>query len=232
MSILGAFQAAQQSANIANLQRYKQGIGIYDEIIKNWGKGGGFVKGAEATLARTKKKDIAGGMQNLVSSGLAGTTMAAGIGKKWEEEVGAPSRLSIADIAGQRLAQAMEGKAGFIERRQDTGPDPGMVSSLMQAMGNQPTGGERTPSLFDWTPAKAAAEAAHQAHLARMNAPSIASTAKKKATTSYKAPTGTQVGSSYYGAAYGKQSKPAVKPKSLLQIAASKFGSAFSPWTL
>ena len=138
MSILGAFQAAQQSANIANLQRYKQGIGIYDEIIKNWGKGGGFVKGAEATLARTKKKDIAGGIQNLVSSGLAGTTMAAGIGKKWEEEVGAPSRLSIADIVGQRLAQAMEGKAGFIERRQDTGPDPGMVSSLMQGMGNRP----------------------------------------------------------------------------------------------
>ena len=138
MSILGAFQAAQRSANVANLQRYKQGLGLYDQMITNWGKGGGFVKGAEATLERTKKRDVAGGMQNLVSSGLAGTTMAAGIGKKWEEEVGAPSRLSIADIAGQRLAQAMEGKAGFIERRQDTGPDPGMVSSLMQGMGNQP----------------------------------------------------------------------------------------------
>ena len=226
MSILGAFQAAQRSANVANLQRYKQGLGLYDQMITNWGKGGGFVKGAEATLERTKKRDVAGGMQNLVSSGLAGTTMAAGIGKKWEEEVGAPSRLSIADIAGQRLAQAMEGKAGFIERRQDTGPDPGMVSSLMQGMGNQP----QSTSWGQYKPHPAATKMVTKQPTSTGTV--YGSAAKKKATTSYKAPTGTQVGSSYYGAAYGKQSKPAVKPKSLLQIAASKFGSAFSPWTL
>jgi len=212
MSILGAFQAAQQSANIANLQRYKQGIGIYDEIIKNWGKGGGFVKGAEATLARTKKKDIAGGMQNLVSSGLAGTTMAAGIGKKWEEEVGAPSRLSIADIAGQRLAQAMEGKAGFIERRQDTGPDPGMVSSLMQGVGqstggygsyNQPYGSEFMPSKGQ-PGYRATRSTGVNPYTNASSAGTVYGKAKPTTTawSSYKAPTGTQVGSSYYGAAY------------------------------
>ncbi|KKL50183.1 hypothetical protein LCGC14_2308030, partial [marine sediment metagenome] len=61
--------------------------------------------------------------------------MAAGLGGAWEEDVGASARLSIADIAGQRMTQAQMGKAGFIERRQDTGPDPGMVSQLMQGMG-------------------------------------------------------------------------------------------------
>ena len=197
MSILGAFQAAQRSANVANLQRYKQGLGLYDQMITNWGKGGGFVKGAEATLERTKKRDVAGGMQNLVSSGLAGTTMAAGIGKKWEEEVGAPSRLSIADIAGQRLAQAMEGKAGFIERRQDTGPDPGMVSSLMQGMGNQP----QSTSWGQYKPHPAATKM-----VTKQPTSSGTVYGKAKPTTtawsSYKAPTGTQVGSSYYGAAY------------------------------
>ncbi len=147
MSILGVFQAAQTRANQANLARYKEGIGLYDQMITNWGKGGGFVKGAEATLERTKKKDIASGMQSLVSSGLVNTTMSAGIGKKWEEEVGASARLNIADVAGQRLMQAQREKAGFIERREDSGPDPSMVSSLMQGMGRSegaPSGGGRT----------------------------------------------------------------------------------------
>ena len=134
-SILGAFQAAQAAANKANLQRYKEGIGIYDEIITRYGKKGSFTKGQTAQLERTKKRDTASGMQSLVSSGLAGTTMAAGLGKAWEEDVGAPTRLSIADIAGQRLSQAQLGKAGFIERREDEGPNAALIAQLMQGMG-------------------------------------------------------------------------------------------------
>ncbi|MCP4598505.1 hypothetical protein [Neptuniibacter sp.] len=144
-SIMSSFQASQAAATKANLDRYRTGLGIYDEVISRYKKGGGFVKGAEATLARTKKKDVASGMQSLVSAGLAGTTMSAGIGKKWEEEVGSPARLSIADVAGQRISQAQLGKAGFIERRQDVGPDPGMISQLMQGLGRS-SGGRMTTS--------------------------------------------------------------------------------------
>ena len=152
MSILGAFQAAQQSAKAANLQRYQQGMDIYNEIIGRYSSGGALAKGVEATLARTKTKDMASGMQSLASSGLANTTMAAGLGKKWEEEVGTPARLSLADTVEQRLSQAQQAKAGFIERRTDTGPDPGMVSSLMRGMGQgsggfQPQGASR-PSPY------------------------------------------------------------------------------------
>lgn len=139
-SILGAFQAAQTAANRANLQRYKEGINIYDRMISDWGKGGGFVKGQIAQLERRKTRGVAAGMQSLVSSGLAGTTMAAGLGKKWEEEVGTTARLSIADIAGQRLMQARQAKAGFIERRQDTGPDPSLVMSAMRETGRTSVG--------------------------------------------------------------------------------------------
>ena len=160
-SILGAFQASQAAANKANLARYKEGIGIYDEIISRYGKKGGFVKGQTAQLTRTKTKDVASGMQSLVSSGLAGTTMAAGLGKAWEEDVGAPARLNIADVAGQRLMQAQMGKAGFIERREDTGPDPSLVSSLMQGMGQAQPVSRQTPSLLTQPQsAKAAAEEA------------------------------------------------------------------------
>ncbi len=143
-SILGSFQAAQASANKANLARYKEGIGLYDQMITNWSTGGGFVKGAEATLGRAKKRDMASGMQSLVSSGLSNTTTSAGLGKKWEEEVGAPARLNIADVAGQRLMQAQMGKAGFIERRTDSGPDPGMVMNAMRGMGQSE--GSQQPS--------------------------------------------------------------------------------------
>jgi len=149
-SILGAFQAAQTSANRANLARYKEGIGIYDQIISRYGKEGGFVKGQTAQLERTKKKDIASGMQSMVSSGLAGSTAAAGLPGAWEEDVGAGARLNIADVAGQRMSQAQLGKAGFIERRQDTGPDPSLVSSLMQGMGQASGSGSGGRTSFGW----------------------------------------------------------------------------------
>jgi len=183
-SILGAFQAAQTSANRANLARYKEGIGIYDQIISRYGKEGGFVKGQTAQLERTKKKDIASGMQSMVSSGLAGSTAAAGLPGAWEEDVGAGARLNIADVAGQRMSQAQLGKAGFIERRQDTGPDPSLVSSLMQGMGRSEGAGASDPYgpggyLRDPWKKSPATYAAQRAHQAKMNAPSISSTARR-----------------------------------------------------
>lgn len=146
-SILGSFQAAQAATNRANLQRYQEGKSLYDEIIGRYKAGGGFVKGQIAGLERRKVRGVAAGMMSLSQAGLAGTTLSAGLGKRWEEEVGTPARLSIADIAGQRLSQAQMAKAGFIERRQDVGPDPGMVSSLMRGVGRaqpDPYGGRTT----------------------------------------------------------------------------------------
>ena len=79
--------------------------------------GGGFGKGVEAGLKRGRVKAMASGMQHLVGAGLAGTTMAGTLGKKYEEEVAAPTRLS---VEGQR-AQAISGiemqQAGMAERK-------------------------------------------------------------------------------------------------------------------
>ena len=84
--------------------------------------GGGFGKGVEAGLERGRVKAMASGMQGLVSAGLAGTTMAGGLGKKFEEEVGAPTRLSVEEqraqaISGIEMAQAgmgfQAGEAGL-----------------------------------------------------------------------------------------------------------------------
>ena len=133
-SLILQFQAQQERANAANELRYQQGLDLFDRIIAQ-SEGGGFMAATEAGLERGQTKAVSQGMQSLVSSGLSSTTQAAGLGKKYEEEVGAPARLQAADVEQQRLTQALTGKAGFIERREDIGPDFATIAGLAQSIG-------------------------------------------------------------------------------------------------
>ena len=134
-SLIAQFQAQQEAANAANEKRFQQGLEIFDRIIKQEETGDVSEKAVEAAIGRGSKKAVAQGTQSLVSSGLASTTQAAGLGKKFEEEVGVPARLRAADIRQQRLSQARRDKAGFIERREDTGPDFATIAGLAQSIG-------------------------------------------------------------------------------------------------
>ncbi len=152
--LIAKFQEAQDRARVANETRYQQGLELFDRVIKQYETGGTFEKATEAKIGRAGEKSVASGMQALVSSGLAGTSIAAGLGKKFEEEVGQPTRLEAQDIAAQRTAQALEKKAGFIERREDVGPDFATIAGLAQTIGaeGQPgTGGPTDPSRVTGT---------------------------------------------------------------------------------
>jgi hypothetical protein len=92
--------------------------------------GGEFGKGYEAQLERTKTRDVAGAAQQLISSGLYGSTTAASLGKKWEEDVGAPARLKLEDLRMDRYVQAWREKAAFQERIVDEYPDYGLIAGL------------------------------------------------------------------------------------------------------
>jgi len=92
---------------------------ILDKIIAKYQPGGGFGKSELALLKRGKTKAMAGVGQQLVRSGLAGTTAGAGASQRWEEEIGMPARLELEDIRTQRLVQALLAKAGFQERAQE-----------------------------------------------------------------------------------------------------------------
>jgi len=129
--IMGQYEAAQTEAREATKARETEIRGLYDEIIGRYGPGGSFGAGYEAQLERQKTKEVAAGSQALVSSGLYGTTQAAGLGKKFEEEVGAPARLKLEDIKAQAVSQAQKEKAGFIERIEDMYPDYAMMAQLM-----------------------------------------------------------------------------------------------------
>ena len=77
---------------------------------------GTYGKGEEALLDIAKKKSLASTSQSLVSSGLANTTMGAGAGQKWEEQVGMPSRLNLERQRKTGLSGALAAKAGYLQQ--------------------------------------------------------------------------------------------------------------------
>ena len=95
----------------------------YGKAIDQYAPGGGYMKGIEAGIKRGGTRAVASGMQGLVSAGLSNTTQAGGLGKKYEEEVGAPIRAQAESQRVQGLASlyaalggaeqgAFEGSAG------------------------------------------------------------------------------------------------------------------------
>ena len=136
--IIANFQAKQDAANLANQKRYEEALALYGDIVEQYKPGGAFGSGFEAQLERQKTKTVAGQTQQLVSSGLYGTSVTAGLGQKFEEEVGMPARLKLEDIRMGRYAEAVGQKAGLIERREDVGPDYGMIAQLSAQAASRP----------------------------------------------------------------------------------------------
>ena len=92
---------------------------LLDEIIQRYQPGGEFGKAALATLEQRKGKALASQQQNLVSAGLSGTTIGAGLGSKFEQEVGSSFRLGVEEQRLGALTQAMQAKAGYLERGEE-----------------------------------------------------------------------------------------------------------------
>jgi len=95
----------------------------FGQAIDQFKPGGGYMKGIEAGLDRGRTKAVASGMSGLVSAGMSNTTQAGGLGKRYEEEIGAPTRAGAETQRMQNLASlyaalggaeqgAYEGSAG------------------------------------------------------------------------------------------------------------------------
>ena len=98
--------------------------------IAQYAPGGGFGEGVEAGLERGRVKSVSSGMQSLVSSGLAGTTMAAGLGKKFEEEVADPARARVESTRAQAISNLQAGYAGAQQRGYETAEDRALRQRL------------------------------------------------------------------------------------------------------
>ncbi len=94
-------------------QAYKTGRGYLTKAAAQYASGGDYTKGIEAALARLSKKSVASGMSNLVSSGLAGTTMAGGLANKFAEETAAPALAQAESERAKGLADVYMQSANF-----------------------------------------------------------------------------------------------------------------------
>jgi hypothetical protein len=144
--LMAKFEESSAAARTATDKRLAQATAIYDEIINRYQPGGVFEERGLAQLAKQKTADVGGEMQQLISSGLYGTTTTAGVGRRWEESVGEPGRMTLEDIMMQRLSQAQVGKAGMLERVEDVGPDAGLYAQLMSQAASRPSGVTVIPS--------------------------------------------------------------------------------------
>jgi len=138
MALAEKLEGEYASAKSANIKRYQEALGIYDEIVGMYEPGGGFGAGYEAKLEQTKTRDVGTAIQQNISSGLYGVQTTGGAASRWEAEVGQPARLQLEDVRMGRYGEALKGKAGVIERREDTYPDMGLIASLYSqaAQGN------------------------------------------------------------------------------------------------
>ncbi len=96
----------------------KEARAAIQAAMARYEEGGGYGKGVEAGLERGRVKAISSGMQNLVSSGLAGTTIAGGLGKKYEQEVAQPARAQVEEtrasaLSGLQLMLAQMEQGGY-----------------------------------------------------------------------------------------------------------------------
>lgn len=125
--LVADFQKREKAARKANVRRETEIRSIYADII---GQGQGAARTAGlAEIEQGKTRAIGAGTQQMISSGLYGTTTAASIPVQAEQTAGL-QRLKLEDMLQQRTNVAKLGLAGFAERIEDPYPD---YSQLMQA---------------------------------------------------------------------------------------------------
>ena len=86
---------------------FGQGISALQSYADVFRPGGEYGAGTEAMIQRGGEKAVAGGMQSLVSAGLANTTMPMHLQQTYEEEVGMPTRLASRDRGMEMYGTAL-----------------------------------------------------------------------------------------------------------------------------
>lgn len=99
----------------------------YADIFK---PGGAYGAGTEAMIGRGEEKAVASGYQNLVSAGLANTTMPMHLQQTYQEEIGMPTRLRAEDRRMEMLGGAYGSLAQAYTGYDPGGPTAGDISHL------------------------------------------------------------------------------------------------------
>ncbi len=103
---------------------FGKGVGALESYADIFRPGGTYGAGIEAMIGRGETKAVASGYQNLVSAGLANTTMPMHLQQTFQEEIGMPTRLRAEDTRMERLGGAL-GSLGQMY----AGYDPGAATA-------------------------------------------------------------------------------------------------------
>ena len=133
-SLYQDFMNRESGALAANKARESEIRGIYGDII---GQGQGAARTAGlAEIEQAKTQAVGAGTQQMISSGLYGTTTAASLPVQAEQTAGL-QRLKLEDMLTQRTNEAKLGLAGFAERIETPYPDYSMLMNAMIAQGSR-----------------------------------------------------------------------------------------------
>ena len=135
-SILADTRKREEAARKANIAREKEIRSIYGQEITQYEEGGAFKEAGLADIERAKTQAVGAGTQQMISSGLYGTTTAASIPVQAETQA-QQSRLRLEDILQQRVTEAKGKLAGFVERIEDPYPDYNMLVQAMIGKGQE-----------------------------------------------------------------------------------------------
>ena len=153
-SLVNQYQQMASEAKQANIARETEIRGMYADILNS-------ISGSNASLRASGLADIerqAGQLegretQQMISSGMYGTTTAAAIPRNVATSFTQPSRLKLEDLLSTRKREAQLGLAGFVERIENPYPDYNALFQAQIAEASQPQFAQPTQpeqSLSDW----------------------------------------------------------------------------------
>jgi hypothetical protein len=151
-SLLADFQKREAATLASQKAREREIRGIYGQEIAQYEEGGAFRRAGLADIEQAKTRAIGAGTQQMISSGLYGTTTAASIPVQAEAQAG-QARLKLEDLLQQRVTEAKRGLAGFVERIEEPYPDYNTLLQASIAAGEQgttsygKTGGRKPPDV-------------------------------------------------------------------------------------
>lgn len=122
--------ADYEQARLAKQKRYEAGVGLFKQAADLYKPGGAFEQAAMQQYETGKRAALSGGMQNLISSGLAKGSNLGAMERGYEAEVGTPFRTQVAAEGQGRLAQAYQNLAGYMSGFQDIHPTAGTLAHL------------------------------------------------------------------------------------------------------
>ncbi len=135
-SLIADFQKREEGALEANKAREAEIRQTYAGLISRSETGGAAKAAGLAEIEQTKTRAVGAGTQQMISSGLYGTTTAAAIPAQAESQAGL-QRLKLEDMLQQRTQELKLGQAGFVERIETPYPDYNMLMQAMIAQGSR-----------------------------------------------------------------------------------------------